>query len=367
VTVYAADLVAFVYLVVVAERHLGRRRRVNTIAVAAMVFLAIASLSFVRGVAEHDVFVAANQYRGHLYVAAAVIFFAGDPSIRLHFHQIASLWVRAAYVLSIIALARWVAPLESIFGPIPSAGPGGVGRPIDAATTFIIMLGAYLGFHQRYRWWVPGGLLLAVMAFQHRTVWVASIVGLAVLMFGSERRQLSRFAGAAIVVFLAVSVASPAVVDSLAEPLDQAARERGTYEWRVEGWTVSIEDQLRAPGDWLAGRSMGTPWDRSLRGQTVTVSPHSLYVELLLRSGVVGLGSFLLIYLLLVRASLLSHDKRMIVLTIAIVTSQLVYGIPYKPDLLQGAILGLLASFLVSSRRPNVDNHPDALLRTASL
>jgi hypothetical protein len=367
VTIHPADIVAVVYLLVVAVRHLGARRRVGSIGLAAMAFLAILTSSFVRGVAEHDVFAAANQYRGHLYVAAAVLYFAGHPSVRLRQQQIASLWVIAAYALTVIALARWMAPLESVFGPLEASGPGGVGRPTDAATTFVILMGAYLAFHHRYRWWVPGGLLGAVVAFQHRTVWVAAIVGLAVLMFGSERRQLSRFAGASIIVVLGMSVVSPAVFDSLTEPLDQAARERGTYEWRVQGWTASLEDQLRTPGDWLTGRSMGTPWDRSLRGQTVTVSPHSLYVELLLRSGIVGLGAFLLIYGLLVRTSLLTNDKRLITLTLAIVASQLVYAIPYKPDLLQGALIGLSAALLASSRGSNADERPADLTRTASL
>jgi hypothetical protein len=366
VTVYAADLVAFVFLAVATERHLAWRRRVNPVAMAAAVFLAIVTISFLRGAVEHDAFVAANQYRGYLYVAAAVIYFAGDTRIGARHQQLAGLWIKASYVLAFIALARWLAPLEPVFGPISASGPGGVGRPIDAGTTFVILMGAYLALHQRDRWWTAGGLLLAVVAFQHRTVWVAATTGLTILLLGSERRQLTRFAGIAVTVFLAMSVASPAFVDSVTEPLDQAARERGTYEWRVEGWTVSLEDQLRTPGDWLVGRSMGTPWDRRLYGQVVTVSPHSLYVELMLRAGVVGLGSFLLIYLLVLRAGLLAKDKRLVTLTFAIVASQLIYAIPYKPDLMQGALIGILGALLASATTANGAGTPVGATRAAS-
>jgi hypothetical protein len=367
VSIHAADIVAIVYLFVVADWYLVRQRRVGTIALATMAFLAVVTSSFLRGIAEHGVFAAANQYRPHLYVVAAIVYFACHPVVHSHQRRIARLWILASFVLSIVSIARWLFPLEPVFGPISTSGPGGAGRPIDAATTFVVLMGAYLAFQYRYRWWVPVAFLGAVVTFQHRTVWLAAIVGLAVLAFGSERRQLWRIAGGSMVVLISMAIASPAVLDSLTEPLDQAAAERGTYEWRVEGWKVSLEDQLRSPSAWVFGRSMGTPWDRRFGEQTVTVSPHSLYVELLLRSGIVGLGSFLMIYALIVRAGLLSEDRRLTTLSLAIVASQLVYAIPYKPDLLQGALIGLLAALLASERGSNAADRVAGDPRTALL
>lgn len=350
VTFYPADLVAITYLVAVVERTIRGGRPATRVGKAAAVFLGVITISLLRGIVVYDLTTAMVQFRPYLYFAAAVLYFAGHPFVARDWSRLARLWIVTGVGLTTVALGQSVLPLRGIFGAVV-AGPGGTGRPLNATQAFIILMAVLLALHQRYPIWMTTSLMIAVVALQHRSVWVAAAAGLSVMALGSERRQLSRLGGVLTILLLALTIATPAVFESLTAPLDRAAQSTGTWQWRVEGWNSSIEDQLRSPGDWLVGHPMGTPWSREVAGSIVSVSPHSMYVELLLRSGLVGVAGFVLIPALLA-ASTRGRDRRLASLTLAVVAAQLIYAVPYKPDSLQGALLGALAMILMSSVRP---------------
>jgi O-antigen ligase len=353
VTLYSADVIALLLTLAVARRLWQSPSRITWPSAALLAFGAVALYSFARGVLDGDVFDAANQFRKHFYFAVAGLYFSTIPwtvSARRHLLRA---WTLTAAALAVFSIIRLALPLDGLLGPM-FGGPGG-DRPIHAAAALVVAMGALLSIGWSAARLLPAFLLLATVVVQHRSVWVATTAAFLTFAVMSAKRNVLQVGGLAVATLMALLL-SP-IGPSLLEPLDRAAADRSSFEWRTEGWSSLVSAQLQRPGDWALGRPMGTPWTRTVFATVVDSSPHNLYIELLLRVGLIGLLLFALTYALTTVAAFRFRAPGARALPLAVVVGQLVYAIPYSLDMSQGALLGMMI-LTVSSAACRDDREP---------
>jgi hypothetical protein len=214
-------------------------------------------------------------------------------------------------------------------------------------------------------WWAIAGMLGTVTIFlQHRSVWVATALGLGWLAVRTARRSTARWfvlAGAGAIAIGAILVANPGTVetvDSLVSANIQEARgTRSTWEWRVQGFTEATRRVFEgATTDMIIGPPGG--WAASSGASFASVHIHDRYVDTLAFYGLFGLA-MLLVWLgaLTKRVSQARRptatnpvcDEGASALLQALLLSEVVYLIPYFGGIPQGAVLGLI--WVAASRR----------------
>ena len=322
-----------------------------------------------------------NDFRQYLQFAGPALYFATFPPSAWLWDRIGRIWLAAAGVMVGLVTLRWLDVFAGVHLGVPAEqfGNDTAIRVVDGPYTFFLATAAVLtlpawvqrGRRARRLRWLSVLLLLFVMLLDRRTVWLAMLVGVVVLLLRNRRfgrRALAMLAGAAVVTSL-VFVAFPRS-GSDQEPLARSATSGGTLTWRVEGWSELVLSWSENPANWLVGQPFGSGFARRVEGSEVVSHPHNFYIETMLRSGVAGLLALIALTAGLLRAlwrlgrpnragGLFGPD-----VLPAMVAMQLVWFITWVPGSEQGIVTGLaiaVAGAHVSSRgRP-----PRPMSRTA--
>ncbi len=257
-------------------------------------------VSLGRGMLTFDPQQSVNDFRQYMQFAGPALYFATFPPATWLYDRIGRLWLAAAGVMLALVTLRWLDVFAGIHLGVPAEqfGADTAIRVIDGPYAFFLATAAILTLPA----WQQQGrrarrlrgfsvlLLLFVMLLDRRTVWIAIIVGVVVLMLRNRRfgrRALVMLAGAAIVT-AGVFIAFPGS-GSDQEPLARSATSGGTLTWRVEGWSELVSSWSENPANWLVGQPFGSGFERHVEGSDVVSHPHNFYIETLLRTGVVGL------------------------------------------------------------------------------
>jgi hypothetical protein len=331
--------------------------------------------SIARGVDLYGLTAAVNPSRKLLgFIAAALYFSTVEPRQDL-LDRIVRFWLIAAAALSALAVLRWGAGAIGVSGGILGSAREGLRAAIPSDPALLVGQAALLSVpllrHRSaglLRYAAPLFLLVAIL-LQHRTVWVVVAAGLLLVLFRQGTLGIRAVAmltvGLAVVagvLFFALNVSGDPVVEELAD----SATRTDTFEWRVGGWEALLRDSgPETLEETVAGRPFGTGWERRFDGIVVNTSPHNFYLEVYLRLGVAGITLLLALYAVCLpqrrsRAGLpyslgeSSHGGSRIfseaVLT-SIVAVQLIYFIPYSPDMAQGLLLGIACALAMQHRR----------------
>jgi O-Antigen ligase len=219
-------------------------------------------------------------------------------------------------------------------------------------------------------------LLLAVVALQHRSVWLALVSGYMGLQMGQARRLLDSrkllpMLALSAVLGLALMLATRATDEGrgLAADVVKSARDaaalRGTADERLGSWRQLVEKWASSgPRTLLVGQPFGTVYERFTQDEKqrrrITYQPHNYYVELLVSQGVVGLLAYLGMFAGALRGLWrLRADPEvgmgarwlMVMLSFQM-TYYLTYGVDYVQGLLLGAALSLSAARAVAGSAP---------------
>jgi O-antigen ligase len=189
-------------------------------------------------------------------------------------------------------------------------------------------------------------LLLFVVLLNRRTVWLALLVGVAVVMLRKRRLgpRGAMLVAIAALVTVALYVAFPEA-GPRTEPVAQSATGTGTLEWRMQGWSVLFASWSTDPVHWFLGQPFGSGFARTDLGPEVQAEPHNFYFSTLLRMGLVGVLSLIALTGGLLRAlwriptrgdGLLGPG-----LFPALLTMQVIWFITWVPGMEQGIITGL--------------------------
>jgi O-antigen ligase len=190
-------------------------------------------------------------------------------------------------------------------------------------------------------------LLVFVLLLNRRTVWLALLAGVAVLMLRKRRLgpRAAMLVATAALVTVALYVAFPEAGAPGTEPVAQSATGTGTLEWRIQGWSVLYASWSTDPVHWLVGQPFGSGFTRMVLGSEEVAEPHNFYFSTLLRMGLLGVLALIALTGGLLRA--LWHNPTRgdgllgPSLFPALLTMQVIWCITWVPGLEQGIITGL--------------------------
>jgi O-antigen ligase len=201
-------------------------------------------------------------------------------------------------------------------------------------------------------------LLLFVVVLNRRTVWLALLAGVAVVMLRNRRlgrRAVVTFAGAAVLT-AGVYLALPGLGKE-SGPVTSSGT--ATLDWRIEGWEALVESWSKDDVSWFIGQPFGSGFARRVEGIEVVLEAHNFYLTTLLRTGVIGLVALIALtsgpIRVLWRAPVGGSGGLLGVDVFpALLVMQLIWLITWTPGLEQGIVTGLavaLATARVHSRQ----------------
>jgi hypothetical protein len=360
IAVNALDVVSVAFLIVALVRLLQGELS-EMVAVAILALIALIAVHIVRG-ALTDISLAAaiNSSRQWIYLAAGLAYAA--TSRGLSQRAVTRVFVGFALALSVFATVRL------LVGPgLPSAANevkvDGVAvaeeRPINAAAASLVLVALIIliGTRRAGRGLgVLAALLLAAMILllQHRTVWAAAVGACLVGYFAWARSALPRSERAVLassgglVLLIPLVAAGFAASGVLRESLLSAWGLRSTFQWRTTTWRTLLE-QHHSPSDLLLGRPAGSVFEHEVVGVTANVSPHSLYVDGLLRFGALAVVILVALGVIVLRrrdvaARALGFSPAAVV---ALLVALALFGIAYSFNIVHGLLLGILVGAAV--------------------
>ena len=297
-TVVLPDLVCGLVAVAAIARVL-RAPSIRGAPAALLALGAVVVLSLVRGAAVYGLQAAVNDGRTFVYVVFGALYFAlAEPTAELR-ERVGRVWFATAVALLGVVAVRWLAlvaglPLEGVL--VRPAEAGAI-RVIDNQDTLILAVallgsvplwsrGALTPFERR----AVVALVPVVILLNHRTIWIATVVGVVVL--ANRNPQLGRTLVTAIgIVALLGGVAIAALQNVEESPLPQAPTSLRTFLWRYEGWRALVVDGDHDPVSIVLGQPFGGGYAREVFGYRVDVAPHNFYLQTYLRSGLLGLAA----------------------------------------------------------------------------
>lgn len=371
------DLLAVVATGAAALRILGAGR-LDRLQVLWLVVSGILALSFLYGSTVYGAAMAGGSYRRFFYLTSGTLYAMTFPWDATRADRFAGLWIAAGAILAATCITLWMFPELVDIGPHNAQSLAYVSRRVlPSAGALLLSQVALIGLVAWSRGMAsPVLVLLAVLCLLltvllfHRSVWVATLVGLGALVL-MNRRMLVPIAGAVLtagLVALAIAgIAGGFGQDLLASPLtaavDEALSEESTFTWRVESWKILVGRTIAGgPFSILLGGGFGVGYDRMIGWSQITFSPHNVYVEIFLNAGLLGAGLWVLFHAVVVQrlwfgraddGALLDRRTAAILLV-----SLMTYGVSYTPSTEQGILLGVLAGIAVQAARPSRPPRP---------
>lgn len=320
------------------------------------------------------------EARGNAYFWMAGLYFA---SFTYSTDVLSRLWrvLRwTAWLIAAVVVYRWVGLKFGFVSAhvVELAGASSEFRAVGShQALFLALIGvAHLGHWLRHDGWksllAASAMLSLAVVLQHRSVWVATLVALAVIAWhlratlAAKALPLLGLGLALISTAGALFILSPGnrLAETMTRSVTAVAEARGTHTDRIEGWRELLAGHAAAsPREWLLGKPFGTGYKRHVLGRVVEYSPHNFYVQILLRLGVIGLVALLWTHFHL-RRQLLNERQRsdspslLGIVLLATLAASLAYYIPYQGFYFHGALYGFLIAYLAPVRAPNSATRP---------
>jgi hypothetical protein len=358
-----------------AIARLLRTRRYSTEQRWLLLFGVLLVVSLAQGVAAFGIQTSVNEFRQYMFFAGGALYIATFPPSTRLYDRIGRTWLVMTIPMMILICLRWLAVFAGIDLGVPAeqAGNDAAIRVIDGpyafflAQSFVLTIPAWQARDNRLRWVRRLSVLLVlfVMVLDRRTIWLAVLAGVAVLMLRNRRlgrRAIWMVAGGAIItagLFVALSGDG-----SGSEPVAQSASNTGNLTWRIAGWSELVASWSENPIHWFIGQPFGSGYARKVGQSEVLVAPHNFYLQTTLRTGAIGLLALIVLTAGLLRAlwRTQARDTSLLGPEIfpALLTMQLIWFITWAPGVEQGMVTGLALALAARAKvhRPFRQSRP---------
>jgi hypothetical protein len=363
--IYPQDLV-FVGLAAVGGIRMLIGTNPRPAAFAWFFFGVMLVVSFVLGVFKYHT-EAGVDLRPTFYFWATALYIGSFRIGITEANRIMKMSLMVGVVALLIVFYRWVSDALHLGSVVYNQI--GAGKPLRvvtagqayflAALTIMLAWSAATGRISKWASWLFLPFALTVLLLQHRSVWVATIVGLGVLYLG-EPRLRGRFVrmsaiGGVVGSLLLIPLIAIGVMDPVFTALDESVQETmlshgSTLTWRLESNQALFSQWLNGGlREYLIGKPFGSGYERFLAdlGHVTNYSPHNFYIQMLMRVGLVGVVAMLVAYLYAIRRLWVGRLQEATtgfagyLPLAAVLVSSLVFFYPYGAHFIQGLFLGL--------------------------
>ena len=317
------------------------------------------------------------QARPDFYAIAAASYVMSFPLQQDGWRVIVRLLWAMAIVTLLVCIYRWIVFYTPIPELLPRRGTYNVDGdirvvPANAALLLaqLLMLGLFFGGGREavlHAARLAAPVLLAlVLVLQHRSVWLAAIVGALAGLMLTRAQQAPRWQQALLALSLAVMTLLPLLSSSfLAGQLSSSAQRAlsgsDTVADRFQNWRATLRQWVGdGPVAIAVGRVRGADARRVVADddggeRVIEYQAHNHYVSTLAQGGVIGLAAYawLLVALLraLIRAVRRADDNaRAAALWLPLLAMQLAYFVAYGVEFIQYTILGLALAWVAGQR-----------------
>ena len=314
-------------------------------------------LSLARGATAFGIERSVAESRLYLPFVSAAIYFATFPPSNALNDRIGKLWLAMSVPMMVLVCLRWLAVFGGIDVGVPAArfGADAALKVIDGPYTFFLANAVVLtvpywplrGSRARRLTVLGAVLLLFVLLLNRRTVWLALLAGVAVVMLRKRRLgpRAAMLVATAALVTVALYLAFPEAGPPGTEPVAQPATGTDTLDWRIQGWSFLYARWSMDPVHWFVGQPFGSGFTRTVLGSELLGEPHNFYFSTLLRMGLLGVLSLIALTGGLLRALWRTPTRGDGLLGPglfpALLTMQVIWCITWVPGLEQGIITGL--------------------------
>ncbi|MGH8900717.1 MAG: O-antigen ligase family protein [Egibacteraceae bacterium] len=355
----------FALVLVAAVARLLRMQRFTKLQRWLLVLAVMLLLSLLRGAGKFGFEGSLADFRPYLRFAGGALYFASFPPSEWLNDRIGRIWLVTGVPMMVLVCLRWLSTFAGLGIGVLSDQYNTAIRAVNGGETFflaeafLLTMPAWQTRDPRARWLRSLGavLLLFVLLLNRRTVWLALLIGMAVIVLRDRklgRRGIALAVGAAVVT-AGVLAAFPETTTEKDEVAKSAA-DTGTLEWRIEGWKNLMGGGPDNPTEWLVGQPFGSGFARQVNERELETNPHSFYLQTLLRTGVVGLLALIVVVGGLLRATWRIPQRGGHVLAAgmlpALLTMQFIWFITWVPGMEQGLVTGLAVSWVSARLRP---------------
>jgi O-Antigen ligase len=315
------------------------------------------------------------QARGDFYALAVALYAMSFKIDEKKLQQVFNGLALTAFIFIGLAVYRWVVFYTPITSLLPEGGVYNIDGPMrviysDGALVIAQILLAGLFYSELARGfaitkYISYVLLVSLLALQHRSVWLATIVGvLARFIIGKSKnnnkgKQLLMLAGVILLIItpLLMSDKLSGVTQQVSSSAERGIKGEDTGQARIDNWKATI---YKWWGDGvktiLIGPAFGGDKTRIVEGSNgksieITFGTHNQYVEMLTSYGLTGLIAFLWVtlhmliglYKLLVNRVNESVTEYLLVVLIMQYTFYVAYGWNYMQTMLFGVAISYIA------------------------
>ncbi|RTL24187.1 MAG: hypothetical protein EKK52_01920 [Burkholderiales bacterium] len=330
------------------------------------------------------------QARGDYYAIASASYLMSFPVGAREVRLVVRAFLLLGAGLLALVTYRWVVYYTPITELLPPGGVyniDGAIRVVSSASALLLaqclLMGVYFGGLSGA---AVGLRLLApiflayVVALQHRSVWLASLVGVVVSMLLARAGNLRLWQQVAAVITLGALVVggvtfSGSLGEGVANSAGQAVSGQGTVAARFDNWRVTLtdwkNDGLKAV---VLGKGYGGDVSRIVnsggRQTRITFGAHNNYVSQLVAVGLVGFAAQLWALASTVGGLVTvmrrrDDDASAATLLLVLLAVQAAYYIAYAVEFTQSVLLGVAMSLAALGRSAQASSQVEQ--RPASL
>lgn len=169
-------------------------------------------------------------------------------------------------------------------------------QSLAVGTGLLVCLEKWQSGQWRRAWIDATCFAIVVLVSQQRTVWVATLVGVVLLVIrGTVKTRVMTVALFVAAIIAIVFIASTSWGGALLSDVGDSATDQGTYEGRLASWPQLIAQALQS-GEFsiVFGQPFGAGFVRVEPNGAIAIwSPHNFYLLIFLRLGVLGLALYL--------------------------------------------------------------------------
>ena len=343
-----------------------------------LIFCAVIFINLLIGLATYGT-PAGVQVRPFFYFMVTGLYAMSFPMdarrVRLTLNTLAGVGV----LLLCLTAYRWVVYYTPIPGLLPEGGVysgDGEMRVIKSNEALVLAEVLVVGLFfaaatrgMRLAMWLSPLLLGAVLALQHRSVWLAMLVGVLIRFLLVRSKESSAFTQALLLVAVVGITAAPMLVSDrlggvtqqLQSSTERVLQGADTTGSRFNNWKATLSLWANGGPTTLAiGKIFGADTTRYIEDEKrgsikVQFYAHNLYVQTLYNTGLIGLTAFLAALAYVIRGlyrlnrSGVGGIETQVLMVLMVM--QMAYFVPYGTDYLQSLLFGVALSF-VATRLP---------------
>ena len=193
--------------------------------------------------------------------------------------------------------------------------------------------------------------IIAIILLQHNSVYMVLMSGTVIILFyyrekifGKKKFLFEILLLSFTVICIGVIFSGSEISKNLLKTFSKFGEARtsgeGTIGTRYAIWGAAISS-LKNPLEWIFGKSLGSGYHVRYLGNAWAASPHSGYIECLMRSGILGAITFFGTIL----GTIIINLKKKKILNVALIIAILFYWFPYSYTIEVSALLGTIMTY----------------------